>query len=137
MQNPCNFTFYSDYLAHIARSGIQSAQALFQAIAPLQKINILTFDVFTDAMSARDELDFQIRTSYENVFSNMYSVNPLETSFVALADHISKFEHYTVNDFLTAYGITVLPAYASISSLLNQPIHSSNVRNYGESSDCN
>jgi hypothetical protein len=135
--NTCDFTFYADYYAYVARAGIDAAQSLFLAIAPIQQIDIYTFDVFDDALTARDDLDFNIRTSYETVFTNMYSTNPMEVPFVSLSQHIKNIEGYnSVNAFVTAFGIKVLPAYASLSSIFGQPIESANIRDYGDAVTC-
>ena len=137
MQEPCDFEFYSDYYAYIAQSGMHAAQALFRAISPIQQIDMLTFDIFTDAQVARDDLDFGIRTAYETVFSNMYSVNSMEAAFTSLARHIRQTEGYeSVNAFIEAFGIQVLPAYASLSNVFGETIETGNIRDYGDDLTC-
>jgi hypothetical protein len=137
MQDPCDFTFYADYYAYIAQAGIHAAQALFGAISPIQQIDILTFDIFQDAQTARDDLDFGIRTAYEVVFTNMSSTRPMENSFTSLARHIRRIEGYeSVNAFVEHFGIKVLPTYASLSNLFGETIEPANIRDYGDPVVC-
>ncbi len=137
MQEPCDFTFYSDYYAFIARAGIDSAQSLFRSIEAIQKIDITTFDRFENAQANRDDFDFNIRTSYEEVFTSMISTVPMETSFTALSRHIRQIEGYAdVNAFVEFFGIRVLPTYAALSNIFGETIEAANIRNLGDASTC-
>lgn len=129
------FLYYSDYYAYIARAGRECASSLFETISTAQRIDITTFNVFEDALSARDNLNFSLQTSYETVFSNVYQTSSMQVAFDALAKYVVKTEGYpSVNDLLTTLGIRVLPAYASLSNIFGQTIDTGNIRDYGESS---
>ena len=122
-----SFSFYADYYAYIAESGLNCAQSLFKAIDPIQRIDLLTFDLFEDAQSARDDFNFAIQTSYETVFSNVHQTASMETAFNALANYVKR-NHASVDDFLSSFGIQVLPVYASISNVLGESISSNNIK---------
>jgi hypothetical protein len=124
------FSVYADYYAHIAQSGLKCSKSLFRAIDYIKRIDMLTFDVFSDAQSARDDLIFGIQSSYNTIFTNVYQIGSMENAFVALSKYVINFSKYdSVDAFITAFGIKVLPTYASLSTIFGQPINPDNLKN--------
>ena len=121
------FVYYADYFAWLAQSGLQSAQALYRAIAVIKAVNQTTFTNFTNAVNSQGELKFTLRSAYEQIYSNMLSTDPLQGPFTVLSEYIKEKSGLSVDEYLTEQGLKVIPTYAAISALFNEPISPENV----------
>jgi hypothetical protein len=122
------FSWYADYFAYAAVAGLRTADPLVDASLPVVRVNPSTWEVFEDAVLARENLLNNLRSSYESVYSEGVALQPMRQAFVDLADHIYEWTGLSVDDYLTANGIKVFPAYASIMNALGMPISSSNIK---------
>lgn len=121
------FVYYADYFALLAKAGVQSSQALYKSIAVVKAIDPSTFVNFDTGVAAQGELKLSLRTAYERIFSNMTSTHPLQGPFMALSEYIRVKSGGSVDEYLTEHKETVMPTYASISTLFDEPISEENV----------
>lgn len=122
------FLYYADYFALAASAGQRGSQALFGAIDAAASVNPLTFEVFEDAITIRNQLIDNIQMSYETVFTSASGLEPMRQAFTELSTHIERFAGQDVDDYLTDRGIQVDATYANISALIGRSIRESNVR---------
>lgn len=111
------FQFYADYFAVAADAGLSSARSLFEAIDPINRVDLSTFDLYNSARAVQSSMVTALRTSYETIFTSAVSLEPMRDSFVALANHIAEFTASGVDDYLTSNGLQVRQTYASIHRL--------------------
>ncbi len=122
-----DFVEYSTYFALAASAGLRSAQRFHYAIQSAEVVDTSTFEIYQDALNARNSLLINLRSSYERIFSNAFELRPMEDSFVGLAEHILKFAGQSVDDYLTTRALKVMPTYANISGLLGEAISDDNL----------
>ncbi len=122
------FQFYSDYFAFAAESGLKSAQSLFPTVASAASVDVRTFSYFVEAITTKNSLVGNLRSSYEQVFINAFSLEPMRDAFLNLADHVKKFTGGTLDDYLADNNIQVEGVYARISNLTGNTVSSSNIK---------
>jgi hypothetical protein len=122
------FIFYADYFALAARCGIESAQALFPLAADVLKVDVRTFSYFEEAFSVRNTFVVNLQSSYNQVFINAFSLEPMRDAFIHLSDHIKKFSGLTVDNYLSENGLKVDRTYANLSEFTGNLISNSNIR---------
>ncbi len=123
-----DFLFYSDYFASSAISGIKSAQSIFKSISTIESVDLTTFVLFDNAFSARNNLISVCQSSYEVIFNNGNSLEPMRNSFTELADHIKKFTGSTLDAYITSAGLKVERIYANISGITGNTVLEANIK---------
>lgn len=127
--NRDRFIFYADYYALAARSGVQSAQSLFNALSYIRKTDVSTIEIKTSAIAALNGLDVSFSAAYETIFTNAYSTTPMKDAFTKLSEHVKKIASQSLDDYITQNNIQVPPTYASLSNVYGDPISSVNIDN--------
>lgn len=111
------YQFYADYFALAAEAGLEISRAIFRGIDPLERVNFTTFSVYENAITSRNTLLTALKSSYEQIFTNAVSLDPMRDAFVALSDHIVKYSGQTIDGYLTDKSIQVPTTYAKIHRL--------------------
>lgn len=121
--------FYTSYFSLAAISGIAESKSIYETLSVIQSVNVRSFSVFQDAVSARNNLFTTLKSSYETLFTNAISTHPMKNAFDGLAKYISENSGQTVDEYLTEKSIQVSREYANISQILGEDISSNNVLN--------
>ncbi len=121
------FQFYADYFALASTAGIESASTFFPVVASVVSVDIKTYAYFEEAFVSKNALVGNLRSSYEQIFSNALSLEPMRDAFVSLSDHIKEFTGGSVDEYLTLNDIKVDGVYARISNLTGNIITSGNI----------
>lgn len=122
------FLYYADHFALAANAGHRSAQALFTSITAAASVNPLTFEIFEDAITIKNQLIDNLQTAYETVYTAASALDPMRQAFNELSLHIEQFAGQDVDDYLTERGLQVFPTYANISAQLGRPISTGNLK---------
>ena len=121
------FLVYVDYFTIAAQAGLQSAEALVNAINYSQNINLETLGVATVADAAQSALSQTLVTSYKQILISAQSTIAMSDAFRALIDHIKTFTGDTLNAYLTSNGIKVTSTFADLCRIFGEIIDSSNI----------
>lgn len=111
------YQFYADYFAIAAEAGLEVGRSLYKAIDPLERVNFNSFEKYENAAVSRNTLLAILQSSYEQIFTNAVSLDPMRDAFVALADHILQYYGSPVNTYLSDNSLKVKRTYARIHRL--------------------
>lgn len=125
--SPSRFTYYANQFTEASRAGLESARSIFASIALVDNVNISTFGVLTDAVVAMNSLSVALRSSYEFIFTNQYSTQPMESTFLGLSNHILKMSNLSINEYVSNNDLKVSSTYAKLSRIYGNVIDNSNI----------
>lgn len=121
------FSFYADNFALAAESGLLAVNSLTPAVDGASRVDFRTFEIARDVNAVRNVFVVNLKTSYESVFINASSTNPMTDAFNHLSQHIHKFFNMNVNDYLSNNNIKVTQTYASLSAVFGEAINEGNI----------
>lgn len=124
-----DFIFYADYFALAARSGVESAQSIYQIRDLFSKVRITNVTNLQDSITAKNVFEVRVLSAYENTYSSSISLTPMQEAFNQLSQHIMDFNNLTIDEYLTLYNLSVKPTYASILSVLGEDLSDINIKN--------
>ena len=92
-------------------------------------VDVYSYSYYEEAYTVKNMLIHNLHSSYEQLFTSAYSLEPMRDSFFYLAKHIKDFsDSSTLNEYLADNEIKVERTYANISNLAGDPVSESNIK---------
>lgn len=127
-------TFYADVYNDAAEAGVRILDSLRDSVQLIQRVNLYSMSVVgelykaLDAVRARNDLATEIKFTLNKVNVDAYEIEAYKYAFTGLFKWVDEVYGMTMDEYLTANGLTVLPTFAEIAATFGQTISAANIR---------